>query len=1154
MKILNLLIGCIILFAVNTQSGKQGITPKFLRCELRVNPFGIDNQNPRLSWYSESEQREQVQTAYQIIVSSSLSNLEADKADLWNSGKVMSENSSNIPYEGITLTSGAQAFWKIKLWDRDGKESGWSEPASWTMGITSKEDWKAQWIKYPSTKNGFGKTGLPIFRKSFPLNKPVKRALIHVTGLGQYELFVNGTKTGDHFLDPAWSTYEKKVYYNTFDVTSTLEQGENVLGMMLGKGFYNTHGDRRIHGVDVNAPLKLILQAEIEYSDGSSETIISDESWKVTDGPITHCAILGGSDYDARKLPEGWAKKAYRDSGWLNAAQTKGPGGKLRASMSPPIKVMEVFEQVKIDEPEPGVFVYDFGQNASSIPKLRISGKSGKVVKLKPAEQRFGNSPQTNDGDGRVNQAGVGSPNYWEYTLKGGETEEWMPQFTYTGFHYMEVSGAVPQGYPNPKGLPVVESLVSCHVRSNVETVGTFSCSDPSINAIEKIIDWSVKSNMGHVLTDCPHREKLGWLEQTYLMEPAIGFKYDILSFYNKVTDDINDARDENGAIYTVAPNFANWKEVGFGYTPEWGAAGVIVPWQVYMRYGDDGILKDNYNMMRSFVDYMHETSNDLIPIAGLGDWCDYGHGHKGWYSRYTPFELSAMATFYICTDIVSKTARVIKNQDDKAKYEKLAEKIKLKFNETYFNGTDCYTNYGSPQTANSMALVSGMVPEGKEQNVLEIIIKDIKERGNQQTAGDVGFTYLVQALSGMGRHDVLNDIIKRKDLGSYGFFVERGWTSLPENWDAHQRVSMNHLMLGHIQQWLYNDLAGIRPEPGTTGYKKIILNPKLVEGLNSAKGTYKSMYGTIVSDWKINGDKFSWNFSVPVNTTARVYIPAASKRAITESGVRATKAAGMKFVRMTTEGALFEVGSGDYHIEATACKDHVIKSQIIPVTKITPLNTNVECNSKVSIESPNEGAKIYYTLDGTEPDENLTPYTGPFQVEESCVVKARSYVEGEKPGYLASSKLNVYKSETNHFNYEYYHGNWKLLPDFDALTPVKIGKITVPDIEKIASREHNFAIRFKGLLDITQFGEYTFFLKVDDGGKLYLDGKLLVNNDGLHGSVEKHGKIKLEPGKHSIIIEYMQAGAGKEFELRWEGPGFGKELIDLSRIYPDIK
>ncbi|MCG8310699.1 MAG: alpha-L-rhamnosidase N-terminal domain-containing protein, partial [Cytophagales bacterium] len=313
MKLQILLFSCLLLFASEckektSQSGKPGITPEFLRCEFMVNPVGIDNQNPLLSWYSESEQRGQVQTAYQVLVASSLSNLEAGMADLWNSDKVLSDSSAHIPYKGKKLTSGVQAFWKVKLWDKDGKESEWSEPANWTMGITSEEDWKAQWIKYPSTKNGIGKNGLPMFRKSFSLHKPVKRALIHVTGLGQYELFVNGTKTGDHFLDPAWSTYEKTVYYNTFDVTPSLEQGENVLGMMLGKGFYNTHGDRRIHGVDVNAPLKLILQAEIEYTDGSSETIISDESWKVTEGPITHSAILGGSDYDARKLPEGWAK------------------------------------------------------------------------------------------------------------------------------------------------------------------------------------------------------------------------------------------------------------------------------------------------------------------------------------------------------------------------------------------------------------------------------------------------------------------------------------------------------------------------------------------------------------------------------------------------------------------------------------------------------------------------------------------------------------------------------------------------------------------------------------------------------------------------------------------------------------------------------
>ena len=890
-------------------SASADLVVDHLRCEYRTHPLGIDTARPRLSWTLQSAERGQVQTGYRVLVASSARKLAGDQGDLWDSGKVVSAQTHLIPYAGKPLASSHRVYWKVRVWDRDGVPSAWSTPATWTMGVLGKDNWQARWIC--GLLEG-DKSGLPVFRKSFAVDQPVRRALVHVCGLGHYELFLNGKKVGDHFLDPAWSVYEKTAYYTTYDVTPLLRRGTNALGVMLGKGFYNTAGDRRVHGVQVERPLKLILQARIELEDGSQQTLVTDESWRVTDGPITHCAILGGSDFDARRLPLGWVDPDFDDSSWSVAVATDGPGGTLRAGLAPPMKVMDVFEPVRIDEPEPGVFVYDFGQNASAVPRLRVQGEAGQVVTLTPAEQRFGQSERTNDGRGRVNQAGVGTPNYWAYTLRGGAVETWMPQFTYGGFQYLEVTGAVPAGRPNPDKLPVVETLVSCHVRNAASTVGSFACSDPLLNDIHRLIDWAVRSNLGHVLTDCPHREKLGWLEVSYLMEPSIACRYDISSFYRKVASDIRDSQGDNGAIYTVAPDYPRFSG-GFRYTPEWGAAGVIVPWQHYHRYGDRRVLAENYAMMKRFVDYMHETSKELIPVAGLGDWYDYGHGKGNGPSQFTPPELTAMVTFYRCTRIVADTARLLDNERDHAAYTALAERIKAKFNATYFNGTDEYTNHGSPQTANAMALVTGLVPAEAVDAVVARLVADIRARDDQQTAGDVGFSYLVQALARYGRHEVLFDIARRRDLGSYGYIRDHGWTSLPEAWDANTGASMNHCMLGHLQQWLYGDLAGIQCDPNAVAFERIVLRPQMVGDLTWVKAHHDTIQGRIFSGWERKGEAVTMRVAIPANTTATVYVPARDVDTIQEGGRPIGTVPEIRFVRGEGDWAVLAIGSGNY-------------------------------------------------------------------------------------------------------------------------------------------------------------------------------------------------------------------------------------------------
>ena len=896
---------------VEVPARTQGdVSPVELRCEYGVNPLGIDSPSPRLYWKLESNVRAQGQTAYQVLAATSRELLSQGNGDLWDSGKVVSSETTHIAYAGKALTSSQQVFWQVRVWDKGDLPSPWSRPASWTVGVLRPQDWRAKWITQEARAES---GGLPLFRKAFNVAQPVTRAVVHVSGLGHYDLFLDGRKVGDRFLDPAWSVYEKTVYYSTFDITDALrESGPHVFGMMLGKGFYNTAGDRRVHGVNADRPLKLIVQAHLWFADGREEFIVSDASWKTTDGPITHSAILGGEDFDARRLPAGWDRPGFDDATWTAAVETQGPGGRLTASYAPPMKMHETFKAARVYEPQPGIFVYDFGQNSSAAPRLVVRGKAGQVVKLTPAEQRHGMSPRRNDGKGLVNPAGVGRPNYWQYTLRGDGLEPWTPQFAYSGFQYLQVEGAVPVGHSNPEGKPVMEELISIHVRNDAATVGRFECSDPLFNDIDRIVDWAVRSNMAHVLTDCPHREKLGWLEVSYLMGPSIAGRHDIASFYSKVTQDCEDSQRPDGMVPTVAPAYPVFAG-GFAYTPEWGAAAVVLPWQLFEWYGDKQIPAARYSTMKRFVDYMRATSKDLVPVPGLGDWYDYGHDKPRGAAQFTPVELTAMATFYRCTRIVADAAGVLDRKDDQAAYKALADEIARSFNARYFDGQDQYQNQGSSQTANSMALTLGLVPTGREQAVLDRIVQDIRSRGNQQTAGDIGFWYLLQALARNGRSDVIYDMTARTDIGSYGFIVRNGWTSMPEAWDADTGASMNHCMLGHIQEWFLGWVGGIRPDIESPGFGRFVIDPHPVGDLTWARTSYDSLRGTIRSEWRRSGEVFTLKTTIPPGTTATVRIPAGKAADVTASGIPVSQAAGVRLLGEASGRVRFLVESGTY-------------------------------------------------------------------------------------------------------------------------------------------------------------------------------------------------------------------------------------------------
>lgn len=755
--------------------------------------------------------------------------------------------------------------------------------------------------------------GLPVFKKTFIVDSSLESALVNVSGLGQYQLLLNNNKVGDHFLDPPWSVYDKTVYYNTFDISDFLRPGENEFKIILGKGYYNSIGDRITHHTHQWGELMTILEAELKYADGRREIVMTDDSWEVGHGPIQHDTLLAGCDYDAR-LEE--------PSTWSQARETR-VKGVLRQTESPPMKKFERLIPIKTaEEPEPNVFVYDFGQNLSALPHINVRGKRGQVLKIKPAEQRHGQTDRHNNGTGCVDQAGVGSPNFYQYTLRGNDQqgkdsiETWEPPCTYSGFQYLEVTGAVPSGHDNPDDLPVIEKIQGIHVRSSSAQVGSFACSNPLWMKIAESIDRAVRSNLAHLLTDCPTREKLGWLEVSYLMGPSISRRYDLSRLYAKITRDIRDTQGENGAIYTTAPSYASFDiNHCMGYTVEWGAAGVVLPWQLYRWYGDIRVLSENFSTMKSFVNHIENTSDNLIPPPGLGDWFDYGHGQARGPSKFTPPELSATATFYRCCLIVAKTARVLGYTDEDHFYGKLAKNIKKAFNLKFYKGNGVYQNHGSPQTANAMALVLGLCEPEEEAAALEAILVDLKARDFQQTSGDVGFHYLVEVLGQNGCDDAVSNMLNRREEGSYGFIVDRGWSALPETWEAATKESMNHCMLGHIQQWFYQDVLGIKQSDDSVAFEKIIIKPAVQSTLEWAKGHYDSIRGRISSSWRKSGTQIFMEVSIPTNATATIQIPTSSADSVQINGQAATTAPDITNIEVLNGSLAFHVGSGSYEI-----------------------------------------------------------------------------------------------------------------------------------------------------------------------------------------------------------------------------------------------
>lgn len=896
-----------------------------LRCEQSQRPLAVDPAGPRLSWQLNADRRGCLQSAYRILVADSPVALADDNGNVWDSGKVFSDRSVLVPYGGPALQPGKAYCWKVQAWDADGNLSPWSLPASFGTGLMSMQDWNgAKWtamepdvdsLKCIEGNTGKWKDGGPVFdkpvapyklpqlRREFTATKPVKRAMAYICGLGQFEMFLNGEKVGDHFLDPAWTKFDKEAQYVAFDITGELRDGKNAVGVMLGNGYYHTPHGRYLKLLFSYGAPKMICKLQIEYADGTAQTVVSDDKWRASESPVTFSSIYGGEDYDASAVQPGWAEPGFDDRKWKKAVLTQGAGVKLIPQISEPLKVMERIPTVRRFRAANGNWVYDLGQNASGIVQLTVRAVTPQSIKLIPGEL-------IND-DSTVNQRASGAPFYHVYTARGdGSSETWHPQFTYYGFRYVEVEGAVPVGESNPGALPEVIDITGLHTRNSAAQVGTFACSDPLFNKIHTLIDWAVRSNMASVLTDCPHREKLGWLEVTHLMGGSIQYRYDISRLYAKQVNDMRTAQHANGMVPTIAPQYVTFSP-DFIDTPEWGSAFVIIPWNLYEWYGDLAPLRDNYERMKRYVDYLGSRADNHIVAYGLGDWYDIGPDRPG-YAQLTSNGVTATAIYYQDVKILERVARLLGKEADVRKYAALASDIKRAFNEKFFDKKTLKYDRDS-QTANSIALHMDLVEPQYKAVVRQNLIDDIRRRGNALTAGDVGYRYVLRALEENDASEVIYDMNSRYDVPGYGYQLAHGATCLTESWQAYREVSNNHCMLGHLMEWLYSGLGGIRQSPGSAGYKEIVIRPQVVGDIHSAAVSFRSPYGLIRSEWSDSPQQYRQRVEIPANTTALVYLPAVDPAAVSESGVPLGEVPGLSVRERGKDYLAVAVGSGIY-------------------------------------------------------------------------------------------------------------------------------------------------------------------------------------------------------------------------------------------------
>jgi alpha-L-rhamnosidase len=889
-----------------------------LTCEYFTNPLGIGVTGPRLSWKLHSEWRGARQTACQVRAADNPVDLVVGKNLSWDTGKVASEQSLHNPYGGPALHSGQRVYWQARVWDGD-LVSDWSAPAFWEMGLLEGNDWQAMWITPDWEDDPATPQPGPVLRRAFTLDGPVKTARVYVTSLGLYELHLNGQRVGDGLLTPGWTSYDHQLQYQAYDVTETLQAGENAFGVMLGDGWFrgqlgfegrrNTYGDR----------LALLLQMHVTYTDGRRAIVASDEGWRATTGPIRMADIYNGEIYDACLELDGWDRPVYEDSAWKGVRRLDRGLQMLVAQTAPLIRRQEEIHPIRMIRSPKGEVIFDFGQNMVGWVRLNVQGPAGTTITLRHAEVL--------DQEGNFYTENLrAAKQVMQYTLKGAGDEIFEPHFTFFGFRYIAV-----EGFP---GEPALDNFSGIVVHSDTRPTGSFACSNPLINQLQHNIVWGQKSNFVDVPTDCPQRdERLGWTGDTQVFIRTACFNMHVAAFFTKWLRDLKADQRPDGSVPFVIPDppargeGARRGMLNAG-SSAWSDAAVICPWIIYLCYADKRLLEEQYPSMAGWVNYMvSQADADLVWRKGFhfGDWLDY-RGHSPLIpSPVTNNELISTAFFAYSTDLVAQAARELGKKEDAEKYAELAARVKAAFKAEFVSASGRVGP--NTQTAYVLALHFDLLPEELRPQAAARLAEEVRKANYHLTTGFVGTPYLCHVLSRYGQTEMAYELLNQESYPSWLYPVKKGATTIWERWDGIKpdgsfqdagMNSFNHYAYGAIGEWLYRVVAGIEIDPGEPGYKHVLFQPQPGGGLTSARAILDSPYGKVASSWELSEADFRLTVTVPPNAWATVRLPAGSLDEVTEAGRPLLTGDGIFSAHAGDGVALIELGSGNYEFSTT--------------------------------------------------------------------------------------------------------------------------------------------------------------------------------------------------------------------------------------------
>lgn len=901
-----------------------GLQPAELRTEYLTNPLAVQEQQPRLSWqFVQQGVRGTRQTACRILVATRSDILAASRGDVWDSGKVASSESVNVPYDGRPLRSRERFHWKVQVWDEHDRPGPWSPPAEWTMGLLDHTDWSAQWIR--DTAPSVDDVSATSLRRRFALGAPAVRAVVHVTALGLYELRINGRRVGDHQLAPEWTDYSTRVQYQAYDVTSLLRAGDNVVAATVADGWYA--GGVGLGSILIKKPRSiygttpsLLLQLEIQHEGRAATRIVTDSSWRATrNGPVRAADLLNGETYDARREMPGWDGVGFDDAAWrpVEVGEPAGSRTRLIAQPNEPIRVTQSLQPIGLTEPKPGVFVFDLGQNMVGWCRLAVRGKAGAAAVLRHAEML--------DDSGAIYTDNLrGAAQTDTYVLRGAAGEAFEPQFTYHGFRYVEVTGDIER--------PRLEDLVGRAVHSAVTPAGGFESSNPLLNQIWKNIVWTQRDNMHSVPTDCPQRdERLGWMGDILVFAQTAIYNFDMAAFLKKWVVDVRDAQADDGRFPDFAPHPFG-KNQRFSGAPGWGDAGVVVPWRAYENYGDTQMLAEHFDAAVRWVEFIRRENPDLLWKKTRGnDYGDWLSGDtlvaEGWpkTGAEVPKEVFATAMFAHSTDLVARMARVLNKKDEAKKYGDLFEQIKAAFNSAFVDAGGRIT--GDTQAGYALALYFDLLPASLRPAAVQRMVAGIDAYKGHMSTGFHSTYRMMMELTRAGRSDLAYALALERTFPSWGYSIENGATTIWERWDGYVKGrgfqdkgmnSFNHYAIGAVGEWMYRVVLGINGDPDRPGWKHVVVRPRPGGGLTWTRGSYHSIRGAIAVDWQQPAaGAFSLNVTIPPSVTATVYVPARDLARVSEGGGPATKASGVTFVKMEDGAAVFEVTSGRYQFVA---------------------------------------------------------------------------------------------------------------------------------------------------------------------------------------------------------------------------------------------